>query len=109
MGHVGVFKAPDHMDNGVSGADVGEKLVSQALTLGSALYKTCNIHKLDDGRRHLLGLMQLRQPGKPLIRHGNHAHIGVNGAERIVVGGNTGIGNGVKQSGLAYIGQTDNT
>ena len=38
-----------------------------------------------------------------------HAHIGVNGAERIVVSRHTCVGDRIKQSGLANIGQTDNT
>ena len=109
MGHVGILEAADHVDDGVGGANVAQELVAQALALGSALYQACNIHEFNHSRGDLLGLMQLGKPGKPLIRHGNHAHIGVDGAERIVVRRHTGIGNGIKQSGLAHIGQAYDT
>ena len=109
MGHVGILEAADHVDDGVGGADVAQELVAQALALGSALYQACNIHELDDSGGNLFGLMQLSQPVQPLIRHGNHAHVRVNGAERIVVRRHTGIGNGIKQSGLAHIGQAYDT
>ena len=88
---------------------MGKEFVAQSLALGGARNQPCNIHKFDHSRGDLLGLMQLGKPGKPLIRHGNHAHIGVDGAERIVVRRHTGIGNGIKQSGLAHIGQAYDT
>ena len=109
MGDIAVFKATDHMDNGIGGADVAQKFVAQAFTLGSALHKTCDVHKLNHSRGDLLGLMKLCQPVKPFIGNGNHTHIGVDGAECIVVGRDTGIGDGIKQSGFAHIGQTNDT
>jgi len=49
------------------------------------------------------------QPGKPLIRHGNHAHIGVNGAERVIVRRDACVCDRVEQGGLAHIGKSHNT
>ena len=109
MGHVAVLEAANHMDDGVGGADVGQELVAQTFTLGGALHKTGDVHKLDDGGGHLLGLVQLGKPGQPLIGHGHHAHVGVDGAEGIVVRRYARIGNGVKQSGLAHIRQSHDT
>ena len=97
------------MHNGVGGADVAQELVAQAFALGRALHQACNVHKFNDGRGDLLGLVQIGQPVQPLIGNGNHAHVGVDGAERIVVSRNACIGDGIKQCGFAHIGQTDDT
>ena len=47
--------------------------------------------------------------GQPLIGHGHHTHVGVDGAEGVVVRRHARIGNGVKQGGLAHIRQSHNT
>ena len=109
MGDVAVLEAADYVDDGIGGADVAEELIAQALALAGALDEAGDVDELDDGGGGLLGGVEIAQPLQPLIGHGNHAHIGVDGAEGIVVGGNTGIGDGIEQSGLAHIGQTDDT
>ena len=109
MGDIAVLEAADNMDDGVGGADVGQELVAQTLALACALNKTCDVNELDDSGGGLLGGVEVAQPLQTLIGNGNHAHIGVDGAESGVVGGNTGVGDGVEQSGLAHIGQTNDT
>ena len=109
MGDVGIVKASYHMDDGIGGTDVAEELVAQALALACALDKTGNIHELDDSRSVLLGLVEISQPVQPLIGYGYHAHVGVNGAECIVVRRYTCVGDCVEQSGLAHIGQSYDT
>jgi hypothetical protein len=47
--------------------------------------------------------------GQAGIRHRHDAHVGLDGAERIVACLRTGRGQGVKQRALAHIGQADNT
>ena len=68
-----------------------------------------DVHEFDDGRGMLLGLVEIREPVQPLIGNGNHAHVGVDGAEGIVVRRNTCVGNGIKEGGLAHIGKTHDT
>jgi len=53
--------------------------------------------------------MQVTQPLQTGVGNGDHTHIGVNGAEGVVGGFSTGVGDCIKQSGLADVGQTDDT
>ena len=109
MGHVAVFKAADNVDDGVGGTDVAQELVAQTLALGGAFHKAGDIHKLDDGGSHLLGVVKLCQPRKALVGHRHHAHIGVDGAEGVVVRRDACVGDGVKESRLAHVGQSHDT
>ena len=85
------------MDNGIRLPDVGQELVAQTRALAGTLDQTGNVHKLDDGRRLFVRLIHLGQLVQPLIRHRHHAHIGVDGAERIVCALCAGVGNGIEQ------------
>ena len=109
MNDIVIFKATDNVDNRINLTDMGEELVAETFALGSALYKTCDINEFNDSGGELLGLMEISQPVQPLIRHGNHTHIGVNGAESIIIRRNTCVGNSIEQSGLANIGQSHDT
>ena len=109
MHDVLIVKAAHHMDNGIGAADILQKLVAQTRTLRGALHQAGNVHKLNDGGGLFLRLIHLRQLVQPLVRHGHYAHIGLDGAKRIVGALSAGIGNGVEQSGLAHIGQADDT
>ena len=97
------------MDDGVRAADVLQELVAQSRALAGALHQTGDVHELNDRRGVFLGLVHLRQKVQTLVRHGDHAHIGLNGAEGVVGTLGASIGNGVEQSGLAHIGQADDT
>ena len=74
------------MNDGIYLTDVSQKLVAQALTLGSALYQTCNIYELNGCRCDLLCIVHLTQNIQSVIRYGHNSHIRVNGTERIVCG-----------------------
>ena len=106
MGDVAVLKAPHHMDDGVGGADVAQELVAQTLALGGALHQTGDVHEFDDGGGKLLGIVHIPEPLQPLVGNGHHAHVGVYGAEGIVGGFGTGVGDCVEQGALAHVGQT---
>lgn len=84
MDDVVVIKAPDYMDNGVGHADVAQEFVAQALSLAGSLHQTGDVHKFDDRWCGLLGVVHLGQLIQPVVRDSHHAHVGVDGAERIV-------------------------
>ena len=86
-------------------ADVGEELVAETLAFGRAGDQAGDVDELDDGGHHALGLHDLAQLRKARIRHLDHAHIGLDGAEGVVLGGDAGLGEGVEECGLAHIGQ----
>ena len=84
MDHVRILKAAHHVHDGVHLADIGQELVAQALALGRSLYQARDVHELDNRRGHLRGMVHVRQKAQPLVRHRHHAHIRVDGAERVV-------------------------
>ena len=86
MDHIGVVKTADHMDDGVYLPDIGKELIAQAFALGGALYKSGDVHELDHRMGGLSGIVHGGELVQTGIRNGNHAHIGVNGAERVVGG-----------------------
>ena len=100
-----VVKAAHHVDNGVGLPDVGQELVAQALPLGGPLHQAGDVHKLDDRRGLLLGLVDLGQLVQPGVRDRDHAHIGVNGTEGVVGGLRPRVGDGVEKGALAHVGQ----
>ena len=101
-----VVEAAHHVYDGVGAPDVLQKLVAQSRALGRALHQTRDVHKFDDRRGLLVRLVHLRQLVQPGIRHSHHAHIGLDGAERIVGTLRPGVGNGVEQRTLAHVGQS---
>ena len=84
MGDVAVFKAAQHMDDGVGFADIGQELVAQALALRRAAHQTGNVDEFQLGGNKLARFGHLRQFFQPMIGNGHPAHIGFDGAERIV-------------------------
>ena len=110
MDDVVIVKAAHDVHDGVALADVTQELVAQTGTLAGTLHQTGDVHELHDGRGLFVGLPDLRQLVQTLVRHGHDAAVRLDGAERIVgrlrvLGG----GDGVEQSGLAHVGQADDT
>ena len=108
MDDILILKAAHYMDDGVNLTDICQELVAQALTLGCALDKSCDIHELDHGGCHLFRVIHLTQKTDPLIRYRYHADIGVDGAEWIVCCLCAGLGQRIKKCALAYIRKSDN-
>ena len=107
MDDIIILKTAHNMHDGIALTDMGQELVAQALAVAGALDQARYIHKFHAGGRNLLGLIHLGQHVQTLIRHGYHARVGFNGAERIISGLRARIGNGVKQGAFAHIGQTN--
>ena len=97
------------MDDGVGAADVLQELVAKARALTGALHQAGDVHKLDDCRSFFVRLVHLRQLVQPCVRHSHHAHVGLDGAERIVGALSPSVGDGVEQGALAHVGQPYDT
>ena len=109
MHHIAVLKAAHHMNDGVYLTNIGQELVAQALALGRALYQTGDVHKLNGGRCHLLGMIHVAQQTETLIRHCHDTDVRVDGTERIVGRLRTRLGQRVEKCTFADIRQTDDS
>ena len=103
--HVGVFKATHHVHNRVGFADVGQELVAQAFALGSASHQACDVHKLHNRGHDALGRDDLSQLVQAGIGHLHHTSVRLNRAEGVIFSSNAGFSQGVKEGGLAHVGQ----
>src|SRR5690606_41176919 len=87
-GHVDdvlVFETAHDVDDGVGLADVGEELVAQALALGRARHQAGDVDELDHGGHDALRFHDGRQLRQALIRNLDHADVGLDGAEGVVL------------------------
>src|SRR5207248_3106977 len=89
-------------------ADVGEKLVAEALALRRAPNKALDIDKGQPGWNDLRRLAEHGEPVEPGVGYRDLADIRLDGAERIVRGlRRRRLGQRVEERRLADIGQTD--
>ena len=109
MDDIPVIETAQHMQDGVGLADIGQKLVAQALPAGSPLHQAGNIHNFHGSGNGTLGLANVREHLQALVRHIGGTHIGVDGAERKI--GALGLPGAytVKQGGFANVGQSDDS
>jgi hypothetical protein len=108
MCHIGVVKGPHDLDDGISGANMTQELVAQALTLAGAGYQPGNINEGNSSRDDLISGVQLGQFTKTWVGHRNNAGIGLNRRERIVGGQDMTAGQGVEEGGFTDVGQAYN-
>ena len=104
---IGVVEAPHHMYDGVGAANVLQKFISQPLALAGALDEPGDVHELDGGGGVFFRLVKLGQEVQPLVRHGHHADVRLDGAEGIVRALRPRVGDGVEQCRLANVRQPD--
>src|SRR5207248_7171105 len=85
-----------------------QELVAQSLALGRTPHESRDVYELDHRRHLFLGLHQLVEPLQPRVGHLDHADVGLDGAEGIVLRGR-GLGGGerVEESRLADVRETD--
>ncbi len=110
MGDIVVFKAAQHVYDGIDFANVGEELVAETLALRCAANQTGNIDEGDAGRDDFLRAGDVGKDFHARIGHRHFAGIRFDGAEGIV-GGLCGgrFRQRVKKSGLADIRQSNDT
>ena len=105
--HFRVLEAAHHVGDGVGLADVGEELVAQAFALRRAGDETGDVDEFDHCRHHLLRLLDAGDDLQPLVGHRDDADVRLDGAERIVLRRDAGLGERVEESGLADVRQAD--
>src|SRR5690606_38072383 len=93
-----VLEAPHNIHNGVCLADIGQKLVSQTLTLGGTRNQTRNIDKLNHSRQDALGFDDLGQRRQTRVGHLYHTNVRLDSAKRVVLGCDSRLGKRVEQS-----------
>ena len=104
---VRVLEAAHDVRDRVGLADVGEELVAEAFAFGGAGDQPRDVDELDDRRHDFLGLHDRRQRVEPRIGHFDDADVRLDRAERIVLGGDAGLGERVEERRLADVGQAD--
>ena len=109
MGDVFILETADNVHDRVHLADVREEFIAEPLAAARTLHEPCDVHEFDDGGRHLFARIEGGETVEPFVGHGDHADVGLNGAEGIICRLGTGAGNGVEQGGFADIGQTHNS
>src|SRR5690606_33421264 len=92
-----VFEAAHHVHDGIGLADVGQELVTKAFAFGSACYQAGDVHEFHHSWQHTFRLDDFGQGGQTRVRHLDHTDVRLNGAERIVFGGNAGLGQCVEK------------
>ena len=109
MHNVIVFKSTHDFADRVGLADVGQELVAQAFAFGGALDDAGDVDE-GDGRGHdLLGVHQLGEHGKALVRQRNDAGVRLDGGERVVFGEDIIARQRVEHGGLADIRQANDS
>src|SRR5690606_15490976 len=102
-----VLEAAHDLHDGVGLADVAEELVAEAFAPGGAGDETGDVHELDGGRQGLLRLDDAGEHVEARVRHGHHADVRVDRAERIVLRGDFRLGERVEERRLADVGKAD--
>ncbi len=97
------------MENRIHFADVGQEFIPQPLACTRSADDPRDIHHPQRGRDDLLRLLKLIDHLEPIIRHGNHADVRLDGRERIISRQRPRRGECVEDGALANIGQTDNS
>lgn len=93
------------MEYGVRLADVGEELVTQALTLAGPLDESGDVDDFDSRGDHALGLAHLDELVEALVGDGDYADVGFYGAEGEVGRLRFRVGETIEQGGFAYVRQ----
>ena len=107
MNDVAVLETAHHVRNGVGLADVGQKLVAQALALGRAGHQSRDVDEFDRRRKDALRVRYLGQRRQARIGHFDDAHVWLDGAKRVVLGRDASLCQRVEQGGFADVGQAD--
>jgi hypothetical protein len=102
---VAVLEAAHHVRDRVGLADVRQELVAEPLALGRAGDQSRDVDELHRGRDDLQRFGDAGQRLEARVGHRHHAHVRVDGAERVVGRGDARLGQRVEERGLADVRQ----
>ena len=108
MGDVVILETAHDMGDGVAFADIGEKLIAEALAFRGAAHEPGDIDEGEPGRDDLFGTGDAGQHVKARIGHRHIADVRLDGAERIICRlRRRRLRQGVEKRRFADIRQTD--
>ena len=107
MSDVVACKAANDVSDRVGLPDVRQELIAQALPLGRTPDQPGNVDEFDDCVHGALRLHNPRDRFQALVRDADDAHIGFNGAKRVILRRDFSRGERVKQRRFADVGQAD--
>ncbi len=107
MDDVGVLEAAHDVGDRVGLADIREELVAETLALRCARDQSRDVDELHDRGDDLLRLVDRGELFQARVGYFDHADVGLDGAERIVLRGDARLGERVEERGLAHVGQPD--
>ena len=107
MHDIVILKTAHHMNDGIGLANIGKKLIAQSLAFTGTCHQACDVNKLHRRRKDPLRAHNAGQLGEPRVGNLDDAHIRLNGAEGIILGGNARLGQRIEQGGFAHIRQAD--
>ena len=106
MRYVLVLEAAHDVHYRVRLADMREELVAQALAVRRALDEPGDVHEFKHCRGDFFTVVKSGELIQPLVGHGDHAHVGLYRAERIVGAFRSRLSYRVEQRAFAHVGQT---
>ena len=105
---VRIVEAAQHVRDRIHLADVGEKLVPEPLAARGPGDEAGDVHELERGRGRLLRPEQRRELLEPRVGHRHDAHVGIDGAEGVVLGRSAGgARERVEKGRLPHVGEAD--
>jgi hypothetical protein len=104
-----VFEAADDVDDGVGVLDVLQELVAATFTFRGAADEAGDVDEFHGGELGGLGLNDLNQAFDAVVGDQDGAFVRLDGAEGVVGGFGTGLGDGVEEGGFADVGKADDT
>ena len=107
--HVAVVEAAEHMDDGISFADVAQELVAEAFALRGTLHESGDVNDFHRCRHDASRMHQFGQFGKTFVGHRDDTHVGLDGAEREIGRLRFGVAQTIEEGGLAHVGESNYT
>lgn len=83
---VWVIENADDVTNGVTFANVREELVAKAFAFAGAFDEAGDVDEFDGGWNDFFGIYGFGKLFEAMVRYFNDADVGVDGAERIILG-----------------------
>jgi hypothetical protein len=105
--HALVAVGPDHMDDRIRLADVGQELVAEPFAPRGAANEAGDVVEGDGLRYDRRGGDGLGHALEPLVGHGYDGHVGLHGRERIVRGRGACARKRIEERRLAGVRQAD--